>query len=175
MQFAVTQIYAVRMTQTITVRSRDFTGTAGKTWEAELLSQDDDLLVLRGIFDRRIVHSDLGVIDAGTISYEYYWLDRWYNVFRFHHPDGRFRNYYCNINMPPRLSNGALDYVDLDLDILVDADGSYRILDEIEFALNTVKHGYPAELIHEVANAVKELESLIEHREFPFDFRPDVL
>ena len=39
--------------------------------------------MLDAVFDEEIEHDLLGTIPSGTISTEYYWLDRWYNVFRF--------------------------------------------------------------------------------------------
>ena len=62
-----------------------------------------------GVFDLEVEHPDLGIIRRGTVSYEYYWLDQWYNVFRFENPDGPLRNYYCNVNMPPVFANNVLD------------------------------------------------------------------
>lgn len=136
---------------------------------AETLSWDGNLFVLRGIFADRVTHPFLGVIEKGTVSYEYYWLDRWYNVFRFHHPDGRFRNYYCNINMPPRFDGNVLDYVDLDIDILADDAGNYRILDEDEYAQNAARYSYPDDVRIKVSDAVAELKEMIAKAEFPFN------
>lgn len=159
----------------IEIRSRSFDGTLRKSWVAEILEQDGGLLLLRGIFEARIAHPLLGVIEEGTISYEYYWLDRWYNVFRFHHPDGRFRNYYCNINMAPRFDGRVLDYVDLDIDVIVDNKGNYRVVDEEEYSLNENRHGYPEDLRVKVIQTVTDLKSMIAKAEFPFDFTEQMM
>lgn len=156
------------MPKTITILSKYFDGTVRKTWTAELLSRDDNLLLLRGIFENTIEHSELGVIAAGTISYEYYWLDKWYNVFRFHEPDGSFRNFYCNVNTPPTLNDDVLEYVDLDLDIIVDAAGSQRLLDVAEYEAHADRFGYPGSIRSYVENAIRELTDMIESRKDPF-------
>ena len=83
------------------VNSKDFSGRVRKRWQTEIVEQVGSLLVLRGVFDTEVSHTHLGFIQAGTVSYEYYWLDRWYNVFRFHEPNGAFTGFYCNVNMPP--------------------------------------------------------------------------
>ncbi len=152
----------------VTINSRKFDGSIGKSWKCELVEQARNLLVFVGVFDREISHEHLGVVKRGTISYEYYWLDRWYNVFKFHEPDGSFRDYYCNINMPPTFENGVLDYVDLDIDILVAQNGTYSILDSDEFEENAVKHEFSDDLRADVFRAVDELTAMIESREFPF-------
>lgn len=154
---------------TITINSRFYDGTLRKTWPADLLSNDGRVLTARGVFDTEISHPHLNVIRRGTISYEYFWLDRWYNVFRFHEPDGAFRNYYCNISMPPRINGLVLDYIDLDIDIVVDTEGRISVLDEDEFRENAVRFGYPGEIRVAMDKAVKELIGSIERREFPFD------
>ena len=125
------------------------------------------MLVFVGVFDEAVTHADLGVIAKGTISYEYYWSDRWYNIFRFHGPDGAFRNYYCNVSMPPVFENGVLDYVDLDIDVLVWPDSSHQILDEAEYEENALKFEYPETIRLNVRRALAEIISLIENRSLP--------
>ena len=125
--------------------------------------------MFRGVFDDNISHPDLGEIASGTISYEYYWLSRWFSIFRFHEPDGRFRNFYCNINMPPIFDNRTLEFVDLDIDLLVRSDWSIEILDRDEFRQNAATYGYGRRIIEKAERQVKILRSMISTREFPFD------
>jgi len=153
----------------VTVNSRNFDGSIRRRWKADLVRFDKPLVELVGVFDVDVDHTDLGLIKRGTVSYEYYWLDRWYNVFRFHEPTGEFRNYYCNVNMPPEFANDVLDYVDLDIDILVDERGSISILDMEEFEANSRRFSFPLTVISSAKRAVDELITLIEQREFPFD------
>ena len=48
-----------------------------------IAKQVGPLIVLDAVFDAEIQHDLLGPIALGTVSREYYWLDRWYNIFRF--------------------------------------------------------------------------------------------
>lgn len=155
----------------ITIQSRKFDGEIHRSWQMNLIAQKDSLLELRGEFEKDVTHPHLGVIRRKTVSYEFYWLDRWYNIFRFHEPDGSLRNFYCNINMPPTFSEKTLDYVDLDVDILVWRDFSYEILDLDEFAENARRYAYPNDLRLKVEAVLKELISMIEARAFPFDYK----
>ena len=127
------------------------------------------MLVFVGEFDRDVSHNDLGFIPSGTVSYEYYWLDRWYNVFRFLLPDGALRNYYCNVNMPPTFTGGVLDYVDLDIDVLVWPNGSHDILDMDEFNENAALLGYPREIRDKALDSLTGLIDSINDKKFPFD------
>jgi protein associated with RNAse G/E len=152
----------------IIVRAFKYDGALHRTWGAELLRQEGSLIVLDAKFSDEVVHDLLGTIATGTHSLEYYWLDRWYNIFRFAHPDGTLRNYYCNVNVPAEFDGETLSYVDLDLDILVDPDFSYRVLDVEDFEANARLYGYTEEVKANAQQALDELVNIIEARAFPF-------
>ncbi len=153
----------------ITINSRKFDGKIHRSWKARLIEQKNSLLIFVGEFENEVKHPQLGVIRPGTISYEYYWLDRFYNIFRFLEPDKSLRNFYCNLNLPPTFQNYVLDYVDLDIDLVVWTDFRYEILDAEEFEENGEKYNYSKNLKQTVNSSVEELINLIENRKFPFD------
>ncbi|MGI9165842.1 MAG: DUF402 domain-containing protein [Pyrinomonadaceae bacterium] len=152
----------------ITVRACKYDGSEHRRWPAKVLRQEGTLLVLDAKFDQEIQHDLLGTIALGTTSIEYYWLDRWYNIFRFAQPSGELRSYYCNVNVPPTFDGQVLSYVDLDIDILVEPDFSYRIVDLEDFELNANLYRYPSGIQTGAKRALKELVTLIETRSFPF-------
>jgi protein associated with RNAse G/E len=153
----------------VTVCAYKYDGTEHRRWRAEISLQRDSLIVLDAKFDEEIQHPLLGTIAPETLSTEYYWLDRWYNIFRFVEPAGELRNYYCNVNLPPVFHKNVLSYVDLDIDILVEPDFSYTILDEDEFVHNSVRFNYPTEVRRRSQEALEQLVALIETRDFPFN------
>ena len=156
----------------ITVRACKYDGLEHRRWTAKLRRQESSLLVLDAEFDKEIRHELLGTIAIGTQSIEYYWLDRWYNIFRFAAPHGALKSYYCNVNMPPAFDGSVLSYIDLDIDVLVESDLSYRVLDLDEFEENALRFGYPGNVRVNAERAVKELAALIESRGFPFNDSP---
>jgi protein associated with RNAse G/E len=153
----------------ITVRAHKYDGSEHRSWSAEVLRQEGSLLVLDARFDEEVRHDLLGTIASGTVSLEYYWLDRWYNIFRFSQPSGELRNYYCNVNVPPVFDGQVLSYIDLDIDLLVERDFAYQVLDLEDFAGNAARYGYSAEIKESAGRAVDELIQLIETRAFPFN------
>lgn len=156
----------------ITVRTYKYDGTEHRSWRAQISRIETPLIVLDARFAEEIRHPLLGTVLPETKSIEYYWLDRWYNIFRFTQPTGELRNFYCNVNAPPVLEGDTLSYIDLDIDILVAPDFSYSILDEDEFQLNAARFCYPKEVKRRALQALDELISLIERRAFPFnDFK----
>ena len=155
----------------IEINSRKFDGKIHRSWKGEQFKQKGTMISLEGKFEDSIEHPLLGVIRRGTISHEFYWFDRWYSVFRFHEPDGSLRNFYCNINMPPKFENGILDYVDLDIDLYVLKDFSYQILDLDEFEENARRFAYPLYVREKVETSLNELISLLDARKFPFEYK----
>ena len=157
-----------RVKASIEVRVDKYDGTEHRRWPACVVEQAGPLLVLDAVFNEDIEHDLLGKIASGTISTEYYWLDRWFNVFRFGDRDGVFQSFYCNVSMPPSFDGRVLSYVDLDIDVLVKPDFSYQVLDLPDFADNAIRYGYPVEVQENAHGALAELLRLIETRSFPF-------
>ncbi len=155
----------------ITINSRKFDGEIHRSWKAELIDETDELYIFVGVFDLEVKHSKLGVIRRNTLSYEFYWKNKWFNIFRFHEPEGNLRNFYCNINQPPELKNRILDYIDLDIDVLVWQDFSFEILDTDEFEENILKYKYSERLQKKVHKSLAEIIELIENKNFPFDYK----
>jgi len=152
----------------ITVRVHKYDGSEHRSWNAKVLRREGSLFVLDATFDKEIKHDLLGTIASGTKSIEYYWLDRWYNIFRFAAPTGELRSYYCNVNVPPAFDGHVLSYVDLDIDILVEPDLSYRVVDLEDFEQNSERFGYSEDVQTKARQGLEELVELIEARAFPF-------
>jgi protein associated with RNAse G/E len=152
----------------IIVRVLKHDGVESRRWKARVARREDPLIVLDAEFEVAVQHDLIGDIPSGTRTIEYYWLDRWYNVFQFLEVNNQTRLYYCNVNTPPVLRNGVLSYIDLDLDVLVAPDFSYQVLDSDEFAANTTRFGYSDETLRQAHKALAELTSMIERRQFPF-------
>lgn len=149
-------------TSLITINSRKFDGSIRRSWSAGLASRSNEQVILVGRFEFDVEHNDLGRIAAGTVSFEHFWFDRWYNIFRFHEPDGRLKAWYCNVAMPPTFDGNVLDFVDLDIDVVVWPDMSHEVLDLDDFARNSVSYAYPKDVIERARRSVDEIVGLID-------------
>ncbi len=161
--------YKMFENRVFTINSLKFDGKIHRSWKATLIRETQELIIFRGVFHKEIKHSHLGVIRRGTISYEYYWKKCWYNVFRFHEPEGDLRNFYCNINQPLVIENDLLSYIDLDIDVLLWKDWTFEILDLDEFQKNARIFNYSAELQNQVWQTLDKLLKLIKNKDFPFN------
>jgi uncharacterized protein len=155
-----------------TINARKFDGSIHRSWKADLIEETDEVFVLVGTFEHEVNHPDLGHIPIGTISHEIYWKRKSFNVFRFHEPNGDFMFFYCNVNLPPILNGDSLDYIDLDIDLLVKSGEDVRILDEEDFERNSIEMRYGDDVTSIAREAVKELKQMIRNRAYPFENLP---
>ena len=160
------------MSQTVTINAKKYNGTIHRSWQGELLFEDDSMLGIAAVFEHDVKHPDLGLIENNTVSFEYFFMNKWFNAFRFHRPYGIFRNWYCNICVPPSFSGDTIDFIDLDIDIVVWPDGRVETLDMKEFVDNAVKFKYPPNIVEGAKTALSELLNLIETAQFPFNYQP---
>ena len=151
----------------ITIQAKKYDGRVRKTWTGGVLSESDDIVVLVARFEKAVQHNDLGVIEAGTVSFEHFWFDHWYNVFRFHRPDGTLLAHYVNIAMPAEIDGDVLSYIDLDIDVIRWADGRVEVLDRDDFEKNQIKYSYPADVIEAAERALLDVLSLIDKGGLP--------
>jgi protein associated with RNAse G/E len=72
--------------------------------------------------------------ETGDQFVEYYYSDRWFNIFAISTPAGDLKGWYCNITEPAHIAVDTITQVDLYLDLWVTPTGHTRLLDEDEFA-----------------------------------------
>lgn len=118
----------------IKVQKKNPAGEVTYEYEGVLLGRDDHSIVLEAFFDRADMEFMDVVFKTNDRFVEYYYTDRWYNIFVIHdRDDQKVKGWYCNIGMPAVLEDGVVSYVDLALDLWVSVDGKQTVLDEDEF------------------------------------------
>ena len=110
-------------------------GSLDYQWSGTVLRCDDEGIVLRAEFNVDIVEREWATFRRGDVFVEFYYFDRWYNVFQVSQPDGTLKGSYANVGVPAELdvATGVLKYVDLALDVWANPDGQYVVLDEDEY------------------------------------------
>ena len=118
----------------IKVQKKNLAGDVTYEYEGTLLSQDEHSIVLEALFDRADMPFMDVVFKTGDRFVEYYYTDRWYNIFAvYDRDDGRLKGWYCNVGKPAVFEAGVVSYVDLALDLWVSTTGQQTVLDEDEF------------------------------------------
>jgi protein associated with RNAse G/E len=123
-------------------------------YEGVLLHRDEQSIVLEALFDRADMPFMDVVFKTGDRFVEYYYTDRWYNIFTvYDRDDQRVKGWYCNIGKPAVFKDSTVSYIDLALDLWVSTSGKQTVLDQDEFEA--------LELSKELrTNALKGLEEL---------------
>src|SRR5262245_12817112 len=118
----------------IKVQKKNPSGEVVYEYEGDLLYRDENSVTLEALFTRDDMPFMDVVFKKDDSFVEYYYADRWYNIFEIHdRDDGKIKGWYCNIGMPAVIEDSVVSYVDLALDLWVSVNGSQAVLDEDEF------------------------------------------
>lgn len=91
-------------------------------------------VLLEAHFSREDYPTPYHTFKKGDRMLEWFFSDRWYNIFALHHRDSNaLEGWYCNITRPARLEVDAIYAEDLALDVMIYPDGRTLVLDEDEF------------------------------------------
>lgn len=153
------------------VQQYKYGGRKHYSYPVHLIEERPDVIIVHGPYGRPLTHPGRGWVDwpVPNESIEFHFTARPYTISAGWNGDGSFRHYYCNVNTPATLQDGVLSSVDLDLDLLVTADLSWRVEDEDEFEAHRREWEYPAEIVELATTALAELIRMVEERSFPFD------
>lgn len=118
----------------VKVQKKNPAGEVVYEYEGLLLRHDEHSIVLEALFDRADMPFMDVVFKLGDRFVEYYYTERWYNIFVIHDgKDGNVKGWYCNIGKPAMFEDGVVSYMDLALDLWVSTSGEQTVLDEDEF------------------------------------------
>lgn len=123
---------------TVTVYKLDENGRIVWQYPAEVCERSGEHVCLVAFFNRDDIDLGYTVFKRGDRFVEYFYVDRWFNIFAVYDRDtDSLKGWYCNVCRPAKLSATAVTCEDLALDVWVTPTGQTTILDEEEFdALN---------------------------------------
>ncbi len=154
--------------KSILVRKLNYEGRETWRWTGKLVQQEDGVTVIDALFNAP--PRDLGYMTLETtdLFHEFYYRDRWFNIFQVFKDDGTLKGWYCNITKPAVISEGEIDFVDMALDLFVYPDGRTLVLDEDEFKEKR-ESIYSAEDARLAQEAVGQLLEMAQRRQHPFE------
>lgn len=97
----------------------------------------------------------------------FFYKKRWFNVIGQLKRDGIY--YYCNMASPFILEEGAIKYIDYDLDLRVFPDWGYRILDRNEYNYHKKLLKYGKDLDFILRSELSALIDMKKKKEEPFN------
>ena len=148
----------------IKVQKKNPDGEVMIEYEGDELDRNASFIKLEALFTRDDMPFMDVVFKKGDRFVEYYYFDRWYNIFAIYDRDDRqIKGWYCNVGMPAVIEDDVVSYVDLALDLWVSVDGKQTVLDEDEFEdLNLTQ-----ELKIGAFNGLKELQQFFKSNDPP--------
>jgi uncharacterized protein len=156
---------AMRAMRAMRVHKQDVRGAVVFTYEATVEEWLPDGVRLDARWTRPLMRLDYVTFETGDCFTEWYFRDRWYNIFEVASADGALKGWYCNVAAPAMIEAHNLYCRDLLLDLWVAPDGETTVLDEDEFAAE------PA--LDEATRAqaritLTELQRMVAQRQGPF-------
>jgi predicted RNA-binding protein associated with RNAse of E/G family len=148
----------------VTVRKLDHTGHQVLAYPGRVLERSPHAIVLRTEWDRGPMDLGFVLLEPNDRWTEYFFADRWYNIFEIRASDGSLKGWYCNITRPAHISPDEVAAEDLALDLWVTPGGDMQVLDEDEFAALSL-----SSTEREAARkALADLQARVTQRDPPF-------
>lgn len=141
------------------IHSYKHNGQIYKAWDEAVLLHFDfkNKIIIFGNNCTKVTEKDGHTWNTQEPAILFFFLDKWYNIIGQCKEKGI--TYYCNMASPIIIEEGAIKFIDYDLDVRVYPNGSFKVVDKNEYKYHKNKFAYPEELDHILK---KELNNLIE-------------
>jgi predicted RNA-binding protein associated with RNAse of E/G family len=151
--------------QRVTVVKLDHRAQERWRYEALVLAREPSSIRIEAIFNTPDKLLPGLSLRTGDRFVETHYADRWYNIFTVYDgTSGELKGWYCNITRPARIETERVSAEDLALDLIVRPDGSWIVLDELEFEAQELS----APERENALAALAELKELAQQLEGPF-------
>lgn len=150
----------------ITVHKCNSVGELVISYRGQVMDRGDTWVCLRAPFERPDVDLGFVVLRQGDVFTEWFFTDRWYNIFQVEDVDsGELKGWYCNITRPAVIAEKDVSADDLQLDVFVTPGATVLLLDEDEFAALNLSSDERMEALR----AVESIRTAVAERAAPFD------
>lgn len=155
----------------ITVYKRNHLGETVWHYKGNVVDRGENWICLVALFNAPETDMGFVIFRQGDVFTEWFYEDRWYNVFRVEDSlGGELKGWYCNITRPATITDDSVWADDLALDIFVMPNGSVIVLDEAEFDALSL----PIDERIAALRAVESIRNAVRNRDAPFeDIRVD--
>jgi hypothetical protein len=150
---------------------RKFDGSGKGPWHGDLVEETADGWLV--VFYERPAHHVRG--EPVVYALQYFSPERPLVVLVNFDGVGRILEYQCDASFPATISSGRIDYVDLDLDMMIDGEGVVIDRDFDQFEERRVTMHYSDEAVTLAHEGLALAHDLLERRATPFDGSPQRL
>ena len=152
----------------VTVIKNDHTGQEVWRYTGQVIERNPRFVKLEAYFQGSKAPVNVGplTLEAGDRMVEWFYSERWYNIFEIHHHEtDALKGWYCNITRPADTTDETIVADDLALDVIVTPEGEIVLDDEDEY------EALPLTATEREATqaALTDLRQRIRQRRPPFD------
>lgn len=142
-------------------------GKLHRQWDEAVVLDIQDEYIVFGNKHTNVIDSDGKVWKTKEPAIMFFFQNRWFNII------GQLKEYgiyfYCNIATPFLIDENVIKYIDYDLDLRVFPNGSFKILDRVEYKYHKKQMHYSSRLDFILKYELGNLIDMVRLKEMPFD------
>lgn len=140
-----------------------------RKWQGSKVLSSDDVLIVSN-YQPKVTEADGRIHTYPGLSIALFYPEEWWNIVMIYRYNSRLVSYYCNIASPFQVDEDShsIAYIDYDIDLIVQPNRNFKVVDENEFVENRQKYYYPNSISERVELAVQQLSSRVKQGLEPF-------
>ncbi|MFV0499285.1 MAG: DUF402 domain-containing protein [Bacilli bacterium] len=150
----------------VKIMSFKHNGNIHRIWKNAKVIEVDDKKIVVCTKNTKVVESTKRVWYTKEPAILYFFYKEWFNVIAMLRNDGVY--YYTNISSPCVFDNGAIKYIDYDLDLKTFKNGKYKIMDINEFYCHKFSMEYSRKIEKIAFETLDYVINLYKKNVFPF-------
>lgn len=153
----------------IDINSYKHGGDFHRQWQGSKVLSTDDVLIISN-YQPKVTEADGRIHSYPGLSISLFFPNQWWNIVMIYRYRKRLVSYYCNIASPFQIDreNASISYVDYDVDLIVQPNRQFKVVDEHELVENSQKYMYPATILNRIKLAVQQLIGWVKKGNTPF-------
>ena len=151
------------------IHSYKHNGQIYKSWDEAILLHFDfnEGVLIVGNNCTTVMEKDGHTWKTKEPAILFFFLHKWYNIVGQYKEKGIC--YYCNIASPIIIEDNTIKYIDYDLDLRVFPNGSFKILDRMEYRYHKKQMHYSSRLDFILKYELGNLIEMVRAKEDPFN------
>ena len=156
----------LKVGQKLEIHCYKHNGKLHRQWDEAVVLEINDNYVVFGNNKTTVIDSDGKVWKTKEPAIMYFYKDRWFNIIGQLKEYGIY--YYCNIATPYLIDDNVIKYIDYDLDLRVFPNGSFKILDRMEYKYHKKQMHYSNRLDFILRYELGNLIEMVRDKVSPF-------
>lgn len=159
------------MRNPVETRKLKFDGSTKPSWHGDLVDAVEDRWLV--VFFEAPAYGIRG--EAVAYALQFYGMRQPLSILVCFDGAGNVMEWQCDAGLPARISGRVIEFTDLDLDVMVNPDGTYYVRDVEDFEARSAAIGYTEEARQAAWKGVALALLLVKRKRYPFDESAEAL